>query len=562
MKHPFAAAVAVLTALALVMGGTASLLIDDGASSELRPFASEAEMLSFLGSHRPVSFLDGPGGREIAAMEDAADRSGTNVQVAGVDEGDMVKTDGQHIYISDGQAVHIVRAGADGLHNVSAIAPAGGLYIEALYLEGGTLIVVRSHQTSYVMNAMQAPPAEESTILSSYDVSDPTRPVLTHEVGASGWYAGSRMAGGTVYAVVQKNVWMDGRVTPPVLTRDGRAEAVKATEVMHDPSVREASSFISLLAFDIASGESTCLTAAAPASSVMYMSPTSLYLTMPDVPRSGARGAATAIYRFDVDGPNATLAARGSVDGYLISQFCMDERGGHLRVASTSGWSSPSTAVTVLDRELKEVGKLADIAPGESLYSCRFMGDRLYLVTAIQVDPLFVVDLSDPTSPSLRGQLKVPGISTYLQMTSHGLLGIGAENGTLKVSLFDVTGDSPLEIDTYRFDGAAYSEGQWDHHAVLWDERYGLLSLPVQRWSGDGWYRPSSSLAVLSVGGGIELAGEIVHEGASVQRALYIGDVLYSISTTMVKASSLPDLSEEGSLTYRTAPPGWYEAAR
>jgi len=198
------------------------------------------------------------------------------------------------------------------------------------------------------------------------------------------------------------------------------------------------------------------------------------------------------------------------------------------------------------------------------MYSARFMGDRLYLVTAIQVDPLFVVDLSDPTAPELRGELKVPGISTYLQMTEHGLLGIGTENGTLKVSLFDVTDDAaPREIDTYAFPGGSYSDGQWDHRAVLWDERHDLLSLPLYSWSatseGSTWqYASWSALAVLSVtGNGIELRGEIEHPGASVQRSLYIGDSLYSISTTMVKVNGLPGLADEGGLTYRDAP-SWY----
>ncbi len=565
MRHPFAAMAAVLTALALAMGGAASLFIDDASASELRPFSSEAEMFSFLNSHRSGSIFDGLFGHDTAAMESASgDRSGTNVQVAGVDEGDMVKTDGRYIYISDGLSVHVVRAAPDALQNVSIIEAVDGWHISALYLEGDTLIVVRYHSLFYAMGAAYSAmlPSEESTALFAYNVSDPSRPVLEHQAGASGWCAGSRMVDGTVYAVVQKSIWANGGISLPAVTDGGDSTMIDATEIMHDPSVKEASSFISLLAFDAASGESSCLTVAAPVSSVMYMSPSSLYLTMPDFSRTDVQGAGTTIYRLDVDGPSVTLAAKGSVDGYVMSQFSMDEDGGHLRVASSSGWSAPSTAVTVLDAGLSEVGKLTGIAPGETLYSCRFINDRLYLVTAIQVDPLFVIDLSDPTAPALRGELKVPGISTYLQMTEHGLLGIGAENGTLKVSLFGVADDVPTEIDTYRFVGYAYSEGQWDHHAVLWDDRYDMLPLPVQQWSGS--LAPMSSLAVLSVGeDGIRFMGGIEHPD-TVQRALYIGGDLYSISTTMVKVSSLPDLSEEGSLVYRTASDayGWHGAAR
>lgn len=585
MKFP--ALVAVLVVSAFVMGGASSLLIDHSQPSELRAFQSEAELISYLNSHRPDqgSFWDlVQGGRSTApAMEDAAsggDYSRTNTQVAGVDEGDMVKTDGEHIYISDGSAVHVIRAyPADTLSNVTVIIPpaedGGSAYINALYLDGDRLIIVHTNWQHVVVADgpyyMMPYWGEQTTMVSAYDVSQPSSPVLEHRSGVTGWYVGSRMVDGVAYVVTQKDIWSGDEIVLPELTDGDDTSAVDATAVRYDPSVNEASSFVSLLAVDTASGENECLPVVASASSVMHMSPTSLYLTMPKWPSTWLGSApsdqvTTAIFRLAVDGLDMTLAAQGSVDGYPISQFSLDESEGYLRVATTSGWSSPSTAVTVLDMELQEVGALTGIAPGETMYSTRFMGDRLYLVTAVRVDPLFVVDLSDPAAPALKGELKVPGVSTYLQMTEHGLLGIGTDNGTLKVSLFDVSGDAPREIDTYVFDGYSYSEGQWDHHAVLWDERYDLLSLPVYRWGAasdeKAWYYASwSALDTLSVAaGGIELRGSVEHENASVQRSLYIGDNLYSISTTMVKVSHLPDLAPAASLTYREQPAYWYGA--
>jgi len=583
MRFSFPALVAVLTASAFVLGGAASLLVDHTEPSELRTFASEAEMVSFLRSHR----ADQGGGwglfdrsNTAPAMEDASGHSGTNTQVAGVDEGDMVKTDGQYIYISDGSAVHVVLAyPADALSNVTVISPPAEQgqhpYISAMYLHEDRLIIIHSSYQFEVgvpyalADALYKVPSwdEQATMVSIYDITDPARPVLVHQSGVSGWYVGSRMVDGFVYAVTQKNVWAGDTVAVPEVVDGDRPSKVRATEVHYDPSANEATSFISLLAVDAASGESSCLPVVGSASSIMYMSTTSLYLTTQKWPStwldSRPNDVTTAIYRLAVDGLNVTLAAQGSVAGHPISQFSLDEHDGHLRVATSSGWSEPSTAVTVLDLDLKEVGRLEGIAPGETMYASRFIDDRLYLVTAIRVDPLFVVDLSDPAAPALRGELKVPGISTYLQMTEHGLLGIGTDNGTLKVSLFDVTDDAPREIDTYLFAGYAYSDGQWDHHAVLWDERYDLLSLPVYGWgmasSDDAWYYASwSALVTLSVTEeGIELRGSVEHPDA-VQRSLYIGDLLYSISTTMVKVSHLPDLSAEAELTFREFPQYWY----
>lgn len=563
MRASFPALTAALIVLALSLGGASHLLIDHEGPSELRTFGSEAEMRAFIDSHGPARNSDwGLFGnvRDDAVSLEAADHSGTNVQVAGVDEGDMVKTDGEHIYISDGTAVHIVRAHpADQLSNVSIIHPAGDGHISALYLDGDRLTIIRSAGQYYVMdidwNVERA--VEAGTTLSVYNVSDPSAPALEHEAGASGWYTGSRMIDGIAYIVVHNDLWRGGSVATPEVRSAGRSSNVNATDVMYDPSVREVTGFLSLLAVDTSSGESSCLTVVSSASTVMYMSPRSLYLTMPVWSDPGPNGR-TTIYRLDVDGLNVTLAAQGSVDGHLISPFCMDERDGLLRVATTSGRSAPSTAVAVLDMDLEQVGVLKGIAPGETMYAARFMGDRLYLVTAIQVDPLFVVDLSDPSAPALRGELKVPGISTYLQMTEHGLLGVGTENGTLKVSLFDVADDgAPREIDTYVFAELSYSDGQWDHHAVLWDDRHDLLSLPLYRWavaSGDWQYASWSALAVLSVtADGIELRGQVEHPGAYVQRSLYIGDHLYSISTSMIKVNALPGLEDEGGLVYRDA---------
>lgn len=582
MKLSFPAVVAILVVAAFLMSGAASMLTYGDEPSSLKTFRSKNDLMNFLNTHRPN---DGGGvplfGPVLSDAENAAaparDHSKTNTQVAGVDEGDIVKTDGEHIFISDGTAVHIIRADPSGaLSNVSTIRPAdpsSWCQISDLYLDNGTLVVVYSCSEQ---NVSPGPaydaiylPVEQRTVVAAYDVSDASDPHLAYQAGVDGWPVSTRMVGGTVYAVVQHYIWDRGAPDlPEVQDGNGSAE-VKSSEVLYDPSVPEVSSFVNLLAVDVRGHGCDCLTVLSGTSSVVYMSPFSLYITMEKWPTTWMSSErtgdiTTTVYRIAVDGLDMELAAQGEVDGRPINQFALDEKDGLLRIATTS-WMTQNNTVSVLDRDLQEIGRLSGIAPGETIYSCRFLGDLLYLVTFLQVDPLFIIDLSQPSEPAVLGELKVPGVSTYLQMTEHGLLGIGFENGSLKVSLFDVTDPSfPREIDTYTAPGHSYSEAQWNHHAVLYDERHGLLSLPVSGWEhaaeGSYWsYRAWSATAVLSVSSdGLELRGTIEHQNASMLRSLYIDDLLYTVSTTTVKVNRLPDLGPVSSLVYREEDPYRY----
>jgi uncharacterized secreted protein with C-terminal beta-propeller domain len=245
------------------------------------------------------------------------------------------------------------------------------------------------------------------------------------------------------------------------------------------------------------------------------------------------------------------------VDGSPLNQFALDESKGRLRIATTTGWPDVCNEVHVFDLELKEVGSVTGIAPGETIYSCRFISDRLYLVTFLQVDPLFVIDLSDDT-PSVMGELKVPGASNYLQLVDAGLMGIGFENGSVKVSLFNVTDPRNMtEIDSFVVEGFSYSPAQYDHKAVMCVPGSGMLVIPVTYYGSGYWtdtmtYTPQSSAAlVLHLDDdGVSEIGRIVHQQATVDRSLYIGDVLYTISDTTIKASSISTLEELGALTY------------
>ncbi len=313
--------------------------------------------------------------------------------------------------------------------------------------------------------------------------------------------------------------------------------------------------------------------------STVYMNSGALYVaTNQDTYADAEWSSNTRIDRFTVDGPSLGWQGTGVVPGNLINQFALDEKDGYLRVATHSsgmqnlgGIAIPrnDNGIYVLDTSgptLDQVGQLTGLAPGEQLYAVRYVGDTAYLVTFLQTDPLFVIDVKNPRTPTLTGELVVPGFSNYLQSVGEGLLlGIGQERETLSgdthlvATLFNVAnGAQPTQIDREYLDSGyqwSWSDAQFDHHALLYTPQDGLLVVPVAASGYDPQtgYRYTQYLKVLRVGPtGLAVVGEI-HPSEPVQRTVRIGDVLYAVGAGSVTAYRLSDLSEIG--TTAAAPP-------
>jgi len=295
----------------------------------------------------------------------------------------------------------------------------------------------------------------------------------------------------------------------------------------------------------------------------------------------------TTIHRIHIEGNNIEPVASGEVPGTVLNQFSMDEYDGYFRVATTTYGETSRNNVYVLNMGLNVTGSLTDLAQGESIYSARFMGDRCYLVTFKKVDPLFVIDLSDPYGPSVLGYLKVTGYSSYLHpYDENHLIGIGKEAVDakeedfawyqgLKIALFDVSDVSnPKEIgDPYIIgDRGTDSPVLWDHKAFLFDKSRNLLVIPVLEakvdesdYPGgvtpDAYGKPvwqGAYVFHVSLDGGISLQGRITHienitepgkedyyfySPFSVVGSLFIDNVLYTISQAKIKLNNLEDLS-------------------
>jgi len=294
----------------------------------------------------------------------------------------------------------------------------------------------------------------------------------------------------------------------------------------------------------------------------------------------------TVIHKINIDDGKIDYDTRGEVSGYLLNQFSMDEYDGNLRVATTfNAWTRRESVlynnVYVLDDDLDIIGEIEAIAPDERIFSTRFIGDRLYMVTFKRIDPLFVIDLSDPRNPEILGELKIPGFSDYLHPYDEDhIIGVGKETGTsqwggvsikgVKLALFDVSDvENPKEIDKYEIgDSGTDSEALREHKAFLFDKEKNILVIPVREVKGNryydsryGYYRQriwqGAYVFGLTPEDGFELKGRITHtEGeednryyygspTAVRRSLYMDDVLYTVSGVKIKMNDIDDIDEE-----------------
>lgn len=587
------------------------------------------------------------------------DYSGTNIQVEGVDEADIVKNDGQYIYVVSGKKVVIVDAyPAESMEKVSEIEFDDP--VRNIFLDGDRLVVMVDHY-EYIDSGMPCGDfyafgvrcggySREEARVFVYDITDRADPEEEHDYSVSGNYFDARLIDGTLYMISTKYLY-GGSVDIPYYVSDGVETKIAAGDIYY-PGVRSSSYvFNTVSALDVASGEVEAQTYLLGSSQTMYVSEENIYLTyqkeipqeevldgyldevlLPLLPSDVAGEISdvwgsdesygskqrdissiledfmmdlsveeryefqleledeafayfekvseeqekTIVHRLAIDGLDISHEATGEVPGRVLNQFSMDEFDGNFRIATTTGgWNRDKNEnhLYVLDSDLETIGSVEGLAEGEQIYSARFMGERAYMVTFRQTDPLFAIDLSDPKNPTVMGELKVTGYSGYLHpYDENHLLGIGmeaTESGRttgVKVSLFDVSDMSnPREIGKYEVTEGKWSssEAVYDHKAVLFDREKNLLVIPVSYnkevvVEGQTWPRYESwqGAYVFDVSlEGIDLRGTVIHEtnesdeywygsGAYVRRSLYMDDVLYTISDKKVKANALADLDD------------------
>ncbi|WP_132124098.1 beta-propeller domain-containing protein [Actinocrispum wychmicini] len=280
----------------------------------------------------------------------------------------------------------------------------------------------------------------------------------------------------------------------------------------------------------------------------------------PDIPVAPQR---TQIHRFDITGAGPPrYAGSGEVDGALLNQYSMSEYQGNLRVATTVNQfatradGQSQSVVTVLarkDNSLDVVGRIDGLGVGERIYAVRFLDAVGYVVTFRQTDPLYTLDLSQPTRPRLVGELKIPGYSAYLHPVGDGkILGVGVDGPmSVQVSLFDVGNPAaPNRAAAYQIQGTS-SEVGYDAHAFLYWPARNMVVVPVMGLSRDKAAGGSYALVLRLDSGSITEVGRITHPNGMIRRSLVIGDELWTVSDSGVMANGLGDLAQKAWMPLR-----------
>ncbi len=606
-----------------------------GSFSNLKKLLEEAQPFYTYGGPRRGAFGLDKAEESQSAMKEAApapapgDYSQTNIQVQGVDEADIVKTDGTYIYHVNRGRIVIARAYPPGQMEICSMVEFNDQDFtpQEIYVDEKHLVVIG---TSY----KEIPSYKEPVIYSEekimiypppyylhstlktivFDISDRKNVRQLREVELEGYYASSRKIGSSLYLVANKNIdyyyiMEKGAENPAPSYRDTAVKeeftSIDYASIRYFPGfTRPNYLIVAGLNLDHPDKQVEVHTFLGAGDNI-YASQQNLYATVTGygsaVSRIPAYDPSTHIYKFALDNGRISYVARGKVPGTVLNQFSMDEYAEHFRIATTSGnpWGGGEDTsrnnIYILDGELNLKGKIEDIAPGEKIYSARFMGEKGYMVTFRTVDPLFVLDLGDPANPRILGALKIPGYSDYLHpYDENHIIGFGKDTMEIvqkdskgnvintavidlgiKMALFDVSDvHNPVEKFKEMIGGrGTTSDLLHNHKALLFSREKNLLAFPItvmESKSSTGTVPDYGEFTFqgayvynLNLSDGFKLKGRITHltgedylktgrhwydSSKNVERIIYIRDVLYTFSQGMFKANDLGDLKEINSL--------------
>lgn len=642
-----------------------------------KSFKSEEELSSFISSHkasqqtsyrrRAVEPMSADVQMEDAAMEKAVpsggvekdqDYSETNVQEAGIDEADILKTDGEYIYTITDKTLYIVKAyPAEEAEIVSTLEFRNKP--ESLFIKGEKLAVFGNIRNLEEIKDINFSSRSGATFFNIYDISNREEPSLAKEFKFEGDYYDGRMIDGNIYYLVDSRPLSRGNPPMPIIYEDGEKRHVPVEDVTYFDLPYKSPHFMTVHSINLESNENEdSETITVESGQELYMSENNIYLTytervneyelrqkiikdllkenltesdkrlikkikqtdnevlsrqekqqkimevyesymqlMGEEERQNLQDRAkkllkeklqemeymehTIINKLQVEDGEVETDSNGKVPGHIINQFAMDEKDGVLRIATTVSprWSrfgnereESVNNVYTLDDDLDVSGKIEGLAKDESIYSTRFIGEKLYMVTFKQIDPFFVIDLSDPENPKNLGELKIPGFSRYLHPYDEDtIIGIG-KNATqrgrsrgLKASLFDVSDfENPEQIATYVTEqDHAQSNALYEHKAFLFSREKNLMVIPAvnreHRWREQTGQSYNGAFVFDIKRDNIELRGLIDHSMAqennyqpAVQRSLYIEDMLYTKSENLLRINAIDDLHAVENVTLTT----------
>jgi len=580
----------------------------------------------------------------MSEAESSDDFSTTNIQVQGVDEADTIKTDGQYIYAVSNDKVQIIQALPASEMKIVHEIEEEGFYPQSIYVADGTLSVIGNSSNWYGGGIADGTPMlrDEARMIAPprysmqkarayvYDITNPKTPVELTNVAFEGNTLTSRRIGDHLYIVVNRYAspvimpyYKDGRRQyddagldiPQFQVKNSEPEPVAGCADMRYFPGNHYQNYLVVAAINLKTPSLPVKRSVFLGNGeTVYVSAENMYVTASamnrdhyeDWGRGQREEIETLLFRFGLNDGDPEIEARGRVNGKLLNQFSLSESNGALRVATTDGnfWDSknPSTnnVYSFTVDELSPLGKIENLAPGEKIYSTRFMGDRLYMVTFRNVDPLFVIDVADPSRMKVLGKLKIPGYSDYLHPYNEThLIGFGKDAVAakssdfawyqgMKVAIFDVTDpENPTQMHSMVIgDRGTESPLLHDHHAILFDKSRNTLAFPIQINEVDDavkGYDAGSEKAAQAFGDpvfqgaqvyditledGFNLRGQVTHYTdedllkmgdywpynyeKNIQRVLRIDENLYTFSPSMIKASDIMSVEEQGLVKLQT----------
>lgn len=561
--------------------------------------------------------------------------SETNTQVKGVDEADILKTDGERLYLLHGRELFLLDVWPADETHVTGSAPVEGAPYELFVHEGKATVfsVVYTDVEKHLEGEAGGAAADcydycygygtEFTKVSVYDVRGEA-PVLERELLFEGRYVSARRHDDVVRTVMEGGFKAPGLYYVDVPTYDAFGNAYSSEQIEAELEVWRArmvrdirattlddwiprryeksedgwealpqqcdSYYIpspglvqdgvtQVVTFDLTAPSAPEVVSVLGGAQHVYANHGVLVVAQPDYRWDFGIGESTqtALHQFDIDGANTAYRASGFIPGYIHNQFSIDERDGVLRISTTEhvrtdpannpwDWDMVNRVLTVTaeEGELRVLGKTPKMAPGEQVYSTRFIGTRGYVVTFRQIDPLFVVDLSDPAKPEVLGELELPGFSDYMHpLDANHLLTIGRagteEGAVLGVALriFDVSKPTePTLAHVHEYEDADYSEASHNHKAFTFVADRNLLLFPTVSYQ-DG-YQTKLQVVRVSIESGFAQLGSIEHPcetaddygcyewgGSAMRRGVVIDDFVYAVSQSAVSAHPLEDLETE-----------------
>ena len=528
------------------------------------------------------------------------DYSKTNIQVEGVDEADIVKTDGKYVYYLTNNKLTItdIRDNKNLLLASTITFSDGELYPQEIFLKDNKIVVIgtanREIDEINNIDVKYYSSHKTYTVAKVYNIQDRTSPIEERTIEIEGNYLSARMIGNNVYLVSNKYIYaylckeyklneLDENYFKPEYIDTAVSKEMKKIGfdcICYFPEFED-TSYLNIAAFNITNNEPANIESYLGAGNEIYASTTNLYITKVKYnyeKKSSNYNLNTEIYKFNLKDATCTFEKTGTVPGSVLNQFSMDENNGYFRIATTNStsWNNEDNVnnLYVLNENLEIVGKVENLAPGEKIYSVRFMGDRAYMVTFVQTDPLFVIDLADPTNPTVLGELKIPGYSKYLHPYDEThLIGFGEDTKVvnygygdqvvtdgMKMSLFDVTDpNNPKELYSEKIGKkGTYSELLNNHKALLFSKEKNIIAFPISITADN--YEVTFQGAIVynvSLEKGFELKGKISNTSNdydkyygkySVERIIYIQDTLFTLSRSLIKATNMKTMQIEGGI--------------